>query len=176
MSKKIKSMQRIIFWGIGNVGSKIYKFAQKYEISPDFWCDNNSLKWGGEKYNKRIISPREVDYKNDIIFITCAGYGEIEKQILELGGIKRNIVYADRENSISLIAFLSEHIAHYIKSHFLSEIKWKKGILFDLSGGLVLGGVERWCLQSAKMLAENKVQSGYLVPMDGACDIQELPV
>ena len=108
-------MRRIIFWGVGNIGSKIYEFTKKYGEYPDYWCDNDSLKWGTEKSGKTIISPQEVDYEQDVIFITCASSDAIEKQILELGGKKSNIIYADREDSAELIAYMSEQIARFAK-------------------------------------------------------------
>ena len=166
-------MRRIIFWGVGNIGSKIYEFTKKYGEYPDYWCDNDSLKWGTEKSGKTIISPQEVDYEQDVIFITCASCDAIEKQILELGGKKSNIIYADREDSDELIAYMSEQIARFAQVHRPLNIHWREGILFDLSGGLVLGGVERWCFQSAQMLSDNNVQGGYLVPINAAVNIQE---
>ncbi|MBD5497042.1 MAG: glycosyltransferase family 4 protein [Lachnospiraceae bacterium] len=157
--------EKIIFWGTGKLGHAVLAFCEKINVLPDFFCDSASDLWGSEINGIKILSPQDIyQWKNQmIVFITCGRYAEVKGQLLENGVPENAIVIADGERAPEMLCRLSELLRHFIsKADGIREENYK--CLIDLSGGMVLGGVERWSYSLAEIVTGIRIKSAYLIP------------
>lgn len=86
--KKRYAGKKICIWGVGNMGVPWPELFSKYNLSIDFYCDNNPDKVGKTVYDTDImcISLEElITYKDEVaVLIPTRFYKEIYKQLKEL--------------------------------------------------------------------------------------------
>ncbi len=93
----LKKYEKIVLFGAGNMCRNYMKcYGEKYH--PLFTCDNNSDMWGTEFAGLDVKSPEELRHIQDdcAIFICNIYYGEIQKQLREMG-IKNPIEFFNDE-------------------------------------------------------------------------------
>jgi FkbM family methyltransferase len=84
--KQILKKKECILFGAGKTGFDIPKYFRTKMIEVKYYCDNDSNKWGGERYGKKIVSPENLKKENDpIVIITSSYYAEIKKQLKDIG-------------------------------------------------------------------------------------------
>lgn len=154
-----------IFWGTGKLGKEVLSLWRKLNIRPDYFCDNASSLWGSRIEGITVLSPVEVyGWKDRVtVFITCGKYAEIEWQLKENGIPESEIVRADGALSSEMYARISDSLCPYITAGRNGAEKDYK-CLIDLSGGMVLGGVERWSYSLAETLNKLQIKSAYIIP------------
>lgn len=156
-------MKKVI-WGTGKIGLEIFQFWKRFGVRPDYFCDNNSLNWGTELAGVQIISPNEL-FQEDVakIYIACKQYHEILQQIMVAGVKRKNIIIADSVFSPEMLLDLSD-IFYKVSVQENVEKQTVFECLIDLSGGMVLGGVERWSYSLAKIVKGIGMDAAYVVP------------
>ena len=161
--------KRQIFWGSGKLGREILSVWKRLDILPDFFCDNARGLWGKEIEGVRILAPQEIyNWKDQVaVFTTCSRYEEVREQLVKNGIPESEIVRADDIRTPEMLYRLAEMLSHHV-SHSANRINGRYQCLVDLSGGMVLGGVERWSYSYAKTLRKLGINSAYLIP--GNCD------
>ena len=88
MRKKIESKKYLCFFGAGTIlDDCLNQFILSAGKSPDFYCDNNSEKWGKSFYGKKCISPDELKKltADTAVIITTRKYESIYKQLKTMG-------------------------------------------------------------------------------------------
>lgn len=156
-------MKKVI-WGTGTIGLEVFRLWKRLGVQPDYFCDNDSSKWDTELEEIRIVSPDKIFQENEIrIYIACNQYHGILRQILAAGVSKDNIVIANSVYSPEMISHMSEIIYKVAVQESVEEQKTYK-CLVDLSGGMVLGGVERWSYSLASIIKGFGITAAYVVP------------
>lgn len=148
-----------VFWGAGRIGCTMCEIWELFGIRPDFIFDNNEALEGtfcngipisGKEYIKKLDNPQ--------IFITCKCIEDIYRQLHDEYGFT-NIIKGN--NVRDMVSFL---LCNGMAK--LAEIPHKNGkkydVLWDLENGIVLGGVESWTMESAKVLDGIGYVSKYL--------------
>lgn len=145
-----------IFWGAGKTGRKALSFCQGCGLQPDYFYDNN-LKLAGSKINGvEVISLEKLKElsPNAFVYITCRDEKTVRGKLTELG------IEEKRAIRFNTVASMLETISHQpgvelpVKQSAHTVESDLPEILFDLSNGLVMGGVESWSIQTAHMLEE----------------------
>lgn len=137
----------LFFFGAGIIGQRMFEICANNDISPDFFVDNNPFRWGDFFEGRKIISPKEmieiISEQSFLILITCKNQTEIYRQLIDLGVSDKCILNFN---------FLWPQLLMFYDSLPLVNIE-KNAVLFDLSNGIVLGGVERWSFDSASLFS-----------------------
>jgi len=122
---KLKSFKYICVWGTGEQANKIISIVRN-SINIDFICDNNPDKWGKIFWEKKCLSPIELEqYKRDVVIIVTTGYHiDIVKQLKDDG-------YANIEVLLSLLAF-KNNLRYCSSSKKLEQLQYNIGCLFDI--------------------------------------------
>lgn len=157
-------MKKNVFWGTGKIGHKIFDFWKQHNMKPDFFCDSSEKKWGDCVEGIRILSPSELlEIKDKVfIFITCNYYDEIKSFLLKNGVQECFIIRAEYIYSAEMLYHITDKL--YYKTEKDVNKKRSEGCIIDLSGGMVLGGVERWSYSLAKVLKKNGIDGAYIIP------------
>lgn len=171
-------MKKIIFFGAGRIGQKALEFHKKLEIEIDFFCDNAPNMQDTYVNSIRVISVEElVKMKDEAeIYITCKDVDTISAQLMYLG---------INEKSIHIYNSIMYWIYHVLKRNNTTLLDNKKccavlddaskrDIIFELSNGLALGGVESWSLQQATNLRADGYRS-YLLTEVGKNEMMQVP-
>lgn len=142
--------RKIVFWGAGRIGVRAVNFVHEAGFKIDNFCDNQNEKIGTIIVGVKVISFAQLMQKKNVtdIYITAAAYEQIEYQ-LKNAGVKIECIHIF--NSLPYwVKWLNERennmVDWYIKP---------RSVLFELSNGLALGGIERWCFQEAERLKKN---------------------
>lgn len=155
-----------IFCGAGTNGRKFIGLWKECGLKVDFFVDNNSELWGQEIEGVYVKSFGEVAEfpENTYFYITIkSSVNAVNEQLLSLG---------IREEQIKDSSLISKAVGCAIQQpDFNAKIAtvspiWENDsgrILFDLQGGLVLGGVESWSAQTARNLQELGWETGVLL-------------
>lgn len=154
-----------IFWGSGKTGREVLSLWKKLNMRPDYFCDNGQSLWGSETEGVKILAPQEVyDWKNQVtVFITCGRYEEVRAQLLGNGIPETEIVRADDTRTPEMLCRMSGILSRCVSpASPAGEERYK--CLVDLSGGMVLGGVERWSYSFAGTLNALNIRSAYILP------------
>lgn len=160
-----------VFWGAGNIGLNVLAMWKKLGILPKWICDNNPDKWGKEIEGIPVTSYNEIlAIKDKCVYITCAEYREIEEQLFQNGLEKSSVIVADSVFAPEMISSLQSIIMRHITCNDGSKIKKQYDVLIDLSGGMVLGGVETWSYSLKNMLEKSGIKAAYVVPYDKPID------
>lgn len=105
---------RIVIWGTGTSGMKIFHDLMHFGIEPYAFCDNNLKRWGELFFGKKVLSPTELKQENekkDDILVQIAVVDKYDKevyqQVLSLG--IRRVIYKG-EGKIRLEALLKKEL------------------------------------------------------------------
>lgn len=55
-----KNAEKIVLFGTGSAGVKLFNILMYFGIEADLFSDNNENKWNGTVCGKKIISPTEL--------------------------------------------------------------------------------------------------------------------
>lgn len=150
-------MQKIILFGTGDRGRKLFHFLKEIGANILFWIDSDSQKWDTELFHVPVCNPKKVlEYKDSIICIAAIDPKREMYQTLCAYGINPKRIYS-----------FSEMIIESGKSALKNSVREEKkicarpDILFDCTNGLGLGGVEAWSMQAAAEL-ENYGKHAFL--------------
>lgn len=162
--RHLSNKEKYIFWGTGNVGTDILGLWNEYGFEPDFFCCNDKKQWGKEKNGIKILSPDQL-YRipSCIIIVTCNSYLEILKQLIENGIKEEKVIRANAMYDAAWISYFESRI--FAINDFKCNIKEKDGCLIDLSFGMILGGVERWCLSLSKEFEKKGIEYKFVAPI-----------
>ncbi|MCI8692142.1 MAG: glycosyltransferase family 4 protein [Lachnospiraceae bacterium] len=139
----------IVFFGAGEIGRRACGFFDMLGIEPDYFTDNSGDLWEQECCGVKIISPEEACRQVDAVFlVTCKNDEGIREQLIH-NGISPQHIYPGKDY-FGMIYFLC-NITDKTEEIKNPEVIWQN-VLFDLAGGLVLGGVETWSLKRAEEL------------------------
>lgn len=157
--------KKIVFWGTGKLGKEVLSLWKRLHIQPDYFCDNARDLWGSRIEGTAVLSPQEVyNWKSQVtVFITCSRYAEVERQLEENGIPKCEIVRADGTMASEMYERISDMLLLHVAAD-RSDGKESCQCLIDLSGGMVLGGVERWSYSLAETLNRLRIKCAYLIP------------
>lgn len=161
--------KKIVFWGTGKLGKAVFNLWKNFHIQPDYFCDNASGLWGSRIDGITVLSPQEVyNRKNELtVFVTCGRYEEVEQRLAENGIPASEIIRADGTQASEMYERISDTLLRYVTAdRNVTEGNYK--CLIDLSGGMVLGGVERWSYSLAETFNKLQIKSAYFMP--GNCD------
>lgn len=156
-------MIRYVF-GAGKIGNETIRFLKRIQLTVNGVFDNDKKKWGTTIFEIPVFKfeKRYLTEENSLIYVACTDYWSIITQLKEEGVSDKKILVVD---SILADCFL-ENVAYQI----ISSIKVKKlgktlqsDVLFDLSGGMVLGGVEQWNYELAAKVKGKGVGASYCV-------------
>ncbi len=154
-----------IFFGAGRIGRRALSFWREIGLNLDFFCDNNP-KLLGKKIEGVDVLPIETILKqpqNKEIFITCKDEEIILHQLLSLGIKKNQIIRYNTIASIIEYFFPFSKVRLPIEIPVCISASTMPEVIFDLSMGLVLGGVETWSIQTSKQLKEIGYSTALLV-------------
>ena len=139
----------IVFFGAGEIGRRAYGFFDMFGIEPDYFTDNSENLWEQECCDIKVISPEDACRRADTVFlVTCKDDEGIREQLIH-NGISPQHIYSGKDY-YGMIHFLCS-ITDKKEEKKKARVTWQN-VLFDLAGGLVLGGVETWSLQRAEEL------------------------
>lgn len=144
----------LVFLGAGKIGKKMLSIWTKCGLYVDYFIDNNPELIGKEVEGINVVSIEKIKVlsKDLIVFITCKETEAIFSQLEEAGICKKQIV------TCNSVAGILNHIFSLPELELPIEIpeynlkRQVPNVLFDLSMGLTLGGVETWSVQAAQKL------------------------
>lgn len=155
----------LVFFGAGKIGKKMLSIWRKCGLQADYFIDNNPELIGKEVEGIKVVSIESINIlsKDLTIFITCKETKAIFSQLEEVGMCKKQIVTC---NSIACILNHIFSLSGLLLPIEIPEHNLKQkvpNVLFDLSMGLTLGGVETWSVQAAQKLEKRGWTTALLV-------------
>ncbi|MCI8529337.1 MAG: glycosyltransferase family 4 protein [Lachnospiraceae bacterium] len=147
-----------VFFGAGKLGKKILEFWRFCGVEPDFFADNDKERWGTLYDGVKILSIEELlnETHRAIVLITCAKTESIYAQLTACEVPAENIYLGNKIDEV-ITVLISHRKVRYTWSNAQKQCVPKEsvgfGVLFDVQYGFVLGGVESWALEMAKMLS-----------------------
>ena len=60
LREKWKNFEYICVFGVGNIGRPTVKILKEHHLYVDFYCDNDSKKWGKKYDGIKCLSVREI--------------------------------------------------------------------------------------------------------------------
>lgn len=156
-------MKRYVF-GAGRIGKKIVEFLRKIQLNVTYVFDNDESKWGTEIFGVPIIKFEKqfLIEEDTVIYVACANYQSIIDQLKKTNNIDEKIIVADSILANEFLSDIACHIVSFIKDGVEDETL-RYDVLLDLSGGMVLGGVEQWSYELAARLEEKKIGTSCFV-------------
>ncbi len=153
----------IYFFGAGKIGKTCKQFAQRCKITIAGFIDNNKNLWGGyceeiPVYSAQILKENPLS----VVCITCNNFQPIQKQLIEMGIDKKRII-TNIHNIYNMLLFDMVSAGTYKVICNKTNVDKKQKILIDFTNGMVLGGVEAWAYQQAKIWKKNEFDGLYLV-------------
>lgn len=156
---------KIVVFGASKAGERAYKILNSFDVKVEFYIDNDKNKINTFFCNSTVRSPeffKYVDKDQYYIVIASMYYSEIAKQLNEYGLEKgKHFDYIDNY-IIKCIEEKEELYKNEIKINQDISSNSKKNILITLPNGLILGGVETWCLNISNHL-NKKYDNSYLL-------------
>lgn len=155
----------IVFWGAGKIGKRALSFWQGCGLKVDYFCDNSSKLIGSKVNDVEVIAIekfRELSQRA-LVFITCQDDQAIRKQLLDMGIEEKRIIGFNTIASMLEIISNQSGVELPLDKPECASGCDKPEILFDLSNGLVMGGVESWSIQTAHMLEQMGYTTALLV-------------
>jgi len=153
--------KKIYIFGAGTLGRRAVLLFTSYQIQVEAVFDNNKSLWGTEIGGVPVLPPVNLtDLEKDSFYllVCCKIAKEILQQV-EVLGVEKSAVNLCNTNTL-ITKFLLEN-----------QIHKKPSIFFDLAGGIVLGGVESWSIQTAKQLKRQGFDCYFQIPEKTANDI-----
>lgn len=156
-------MVRYVF-GAGKIGKQIIEFLQKIQLSVVGIFDNDEEKWGTEVSEVTVIKFEKQYLKKEdsLVYVACADYWDVVTQLKKEDIPDKKIIVADSIYSNSFLSNIACHMISVIMRQIPNTIP-RLDVLLDLSGGMVLGGVEQWNYELAAKLREKKIKASYFV-------------
>lgn len=142
-----------IFFGAGKLGKKYYISWRERGIAVDYFMDNNPALWYKRIEGLEVIPPEKLkEITEDIkIFITCYNWEPVWRQLQEMGVQDRQIRKCNTPTAM-LMAF-RDFSSFRLPLEMPDDTELSpQDVLFGLDYGLILGGAELWCLNTAKEL------------------------
>lgn len=121
LREKCAKYKNVCIFGIGNIGLYTQQQLKQRDIIVDYFCDNDSEKWG-KIYNEiPCVSLQElIAMKDDtIVFIQTRYYKEIYKQLKDLGFANIDRVL---DNKFFVDEFLEKTDKEYVMNHLFQVI------------------------------------------------------
>lgn len=140
-------------------------FWRESGLNVDYFVDNNPDLLGKRIDNVEVISAEKIRRlpEDTEIFITCRDAEMVLKQVEDFGIKKEKI------KKLNTIIYMVGHALSQptlnlpVKRHmYVSDIQTSKTI-FDLSAGLVLGGIECWSIQTSEKIEKMGLPTALLV-------------
>ncbi len=153
-----------VFWGAGRIGAYILRLWKGYGCSPLYFVDQNSQLWGTSREGVAVCAPDTLcsENKSVRVLITCGKTEEAYGQLLRYGIEEERIIRADVWWKTLPTVWEIKH-AYGRDSSTPCKTPFRDRVLFDLQNGLVLGGVEMWSFQTARLFRAEQIQSQYLI-------------
>ena len=145
----------IIFFGAGKIGRKAIEIWNMCGVSVDYLADNNADLVGKLIDGIPVLSAEQIRiFLRDVtILITCRDYQTVYEQLTVAGIWEKQIVIC---NTVSLIfGYALQQSAFAFQWKKRSFTSCRQRVIFDLSNGLALGGVETWSLQNVRILGQH---------------------
>jgi len=116
--------RKIVLFGTGFFADIVMKWLDKCNLEVQFFCDNDSQKWGEEFAGRRIISPEELfrEYRDALVFIATERYQEA-------------VLMQLTEN-----AYPNEQIIRLMDLPNLEEVYFPKGIFYPEEQEIYIDG------------------------------------
>ncbi len=153
-----------VFFGAGKSGRRWLEFFRECNLEVDYFVDNNHSLYGMWVEGIEIISIKKLISLPDNIevIITCKDDENVFNQLLSLGIEEWQIL---RVNSIIKIFEYIWKQPEFRLPIYIPERSGGAGnrVIFDLSNGIVLGGVEFWSIKTAKELDKIGYSTALLV-------------
>lgn len=147
-------MQTIVFYGATKYGRETLARWRYIGLCPSYFIDSDETKWNSFLDGVKIISPCCLKILPvPIILVTTEKRKDEIIESLVAGGFPSYNIYTP--NDFWNWDFISGFYEIFFKAkHFTPPVvmNGEKRILFDVANGLVLGGVERWCINSGTIL------------------------
>ena len=164
--------KKIVLFGAGKIGRSARRFCKELGIDVSCFCDNSEDLCGTLIDGLEVISVERLkSLEGSIdIYITCASGATIYNQLKTEGF---------GEEQLHFYHWIAEIYIDLLKrvEPYETESKVPIGtadnVIFELSNGLALGGVETWVLQEVKMLNQDERKARVLYDVDGLAE-QEL--
>lgn len=163
MERNVDRKKYLIFFGAGYVGEKVCRYCETIGIRPDYFCDSDRQKWGGELLGIPVISPEELQKMASYVevVITCVRYSEVLLKVQEMG-VHRDNIFCDED----LVWRINRDLYQMLQRESrMKDNKEKYDCVLDLSCGMVLGGVENWTYSFGKYIAGMGIMGAYIVPL-----------
>lgn len=153
-----------VFWGAGRIGTYILRLWKAYGCSPLYVVDNNRQLWGTFLEEIAVCAPDKLcnENKSVRVLITCGKTEEAYRQLLGYGIAEERITGADVWWKTLPAIWEIKHACHRDSCAY-SKSPFRDRALFDLQNGLVLGGVEMWAFQTARLFRSEQIRSEYLI-------------
>lgn len=163
MERNVNRKKYLVFFGAGYVGEKVCRYCETIGVKPDYFCDSDRQKWGGELLGIPVISPGELQKMVSYVevVITCMEYSEILCNITKMGVHKDNI-YCGEDVVWRINRNLYQMLQHETRMNDNGE---NYDCILDLSCGMVLGGVENWVYTFGNYIAGLGIAGAYIVPL-----------
>ncbi len=165
---------RYVF-GAGKMGNQVVEILKRLQLKVAYIFDNDEKKWGTDILGVSIIG-FEKQYllkEGSLIYVACVDYQRIVDQMKREGIPDKKIIIVDSIFADNFLRDIACHIISLIKTEVLDETL-QYDVLFDLSGGMVLGGVERWNYGLAEKLKERKISASYFVVTNKDCKMEDM--
>lgn len=154
-----------IFCGAGTNGRKYFSLWKECGLKVDCFVDNNPELWGREieGVDVKSFDALEEFPMDSCFYITCqSSVDDLREQLLSLG--IRNEQIKDCSIISKAVGCAMQQPGFKAQIAPVSPVCDNSGrVLFDLQGGLVLGGVESWSAQTAGSLQEMGWEIGFLL-------------
>ena len=158
-------IDKIVLWGTGIIGKRIYNNLKCMNITPAYFVDNNAEKQGMYIDTVLICSPDKLRQDREaIVLIACNDRDmSVYRQAVEIGIMVENIYSVFKTNAF-IAGLAIERNIFDINSCSVKE----KNVGIDLQNGAALGGVETWSLGQAEKLYSSGYKVGILLGNDNA--------
>ncbi len=172
----------ILFFGAGKIGRYWLEYFKEFKVAPKGIIDNNRALCGSLCEGIRVYPPDSLENMSyDAIFITCGREEEVRRQLLSLGVAESKIVVGYHNFINYLLYNAVPDIFDLRQAAKTDSPLGGSKVLYDLQNGLVLGGVETWVYDLAKVLKAKGCQGVYLTTdaagacvVDNTCPVEAL--
>lgn len=154
-----------VFFGAGEIGRKALSLFRGGGLDIDFFCDNNPNMYGQVIEHIKVISAEQLLQlpKDTEIFATCKEAEKVAAQLIKLGISGDRITRCNTTPSVmKYVMGQPEWKPSFNKTDFFSDKETSK-VIFELSNGLSMGGVETWSIQTSNTLKKAGYSTAILV-------------
>lgn len=162
-----------IFFGAGRIGKYAYDLCRIFGVMPDYFADNSEEMAGKIYCGIKVLHFCEVyaQEKADIL-ITCKNVDEITRQLTAMGVPDRHIwIGTDNLSILEYLCHIPREELEFHKNDRRASTQ-KKQVFFDLSNGLVLGGVETWTFKMAAQLQRKGYNTAFITKSAAELEIK----